>query len=284
MRIMALALGVALTLLASGKPARAQSEAFQARIAVDDTPLGGRLAIEAFLAAGIDERARAANPGRVLAVRFSEASEKRAFLIPADLWLETGNGERWNLGFYPLTEDRLEGILKPGETRWALWWVPTGSPNFPWSSQGDLVLHYGSQKAAFDVADSARMEQVLAALPWDRVPEGDFPTDRAVSDLIRQPNPAAFDVMPLVLKKKEPEYPKSAQYEKYEGTVHVAAVVDERGKVVDAFVVLSKTAHELNVAALAAVVQWEFRAGKWQGEYVKGEVVAPIRFSLRSVD
>ena len=67
-------------------------------------------------------------------------------------------------------------------------------------------------------------------------------------------DPAAFDDSPGILTRRDPVYPKTARTFDFKGTVNVAALVDETGLVVDAFVLQSSASHELNMAALTAAM------------------------------
>ncbi len=274
---------VLFVLLLAGGPAFADSpQGERARLKVDDAPLGGKFTLTVVDAATLQERIELPpGPGRLLAVRFAKAEGRNPFLIPGDLAMVDAEGRRWSRGFLPLTEGELAGRLGKEESRWALWWIPRDGERLGWEDLSGLTVHYGTATGSFEAAD---VSATLEAFPWDRLFPGEFPVEREASELIRMPNPAMFDTQPLVLRQKPPEYPKSALYHRYEGTVHVAAVVDHTGKVIDAYVVLSNASHDLNVSALAAVMQWEFRAGKKNGEWATGEVVVPVRFSLKSLD
>jgi periplasmic protein TonB len=65
--------------------------------------------------------------------------------------------------------------------------------------------------------------------------------------------------------------------------VNVAALVDETGEVIDAFVLQSSASHELNMAALVAAMEWTFTPGRKQGQPTRGYVLIPLRFSLGTV-
>jgi len=60
--------------------------------------------------------------------------------------------------------------------------------------------------------------------------------------------------------------------------MRVVAHLDGKGQVTDAFVLQSRAVHDLNIAALAAVIEWHFLPGKKAGRNVAGDVMIPIRF------
>ena len=61
--------------------------------------------------------------------------------------------------------------------------------------------------------------------------------------------------------------------------MHVAAQVDAKGRVVDAYVIQSTAFHQLNVASLVAAMDWVFLPGKKQDRWVGGDIVIPMTFT-----
>ena len=69
----------------------------------------------------------------------------------------------------------------------------------------------------------------------------------------------------------------------FHGALFVAAHVNPSGKVEDAYVLQSEATHDLNIAALIAVMEWVFWPGTKSGKPVAGDIVIPISFDLGSV-
>jgi protein TonB len=99
-----------------------------------------------------------------------------------------------------------------------------------------------------------------------------------VRQLAVPPNPASFDEPPLIEEGRPPEYPKSIRMYDFTGFVHVVAVIDTEGTVIDAYVIETDAIHLLNVSALSAVMDWQFQPGRKSGRRVAGEIVVPVRF------
>jgi len=108
----------------------------------------------------------------------------------------------------------------------------------------------------------------------------------AISILAALPRACADDTIytkvdenPVPLKTPPPRYPLSLKYERIEGLVAVAIVIDERGAVVSATVV--KSSHkDFEEPAIEAVKTWKFRPGKKDGVPVKVRVTVPLRFKF----
>lgn len=276
-RLGILAVLVVGSLLAS--PARGEN--YYARIRANDAPIGGRFSIYAYALDSLDVAVSAPGPGRVLALNFREANGKDSFLIPGDLSIRDPRKAEWTGGFHSLSERRLAGLLHKDDSRWALWWVPQDT--LEWSSVPDLTLHYGFSQSIFVPLDEKDTQATLAALPWDRIETAEIDPARSTGYLVFPPNPADFDQQPLVkYPRRQPQYPKSARMYSFEGTVVVAARVEKDGTVSDACVLTSDAIHQLNVSALVAVMDWNFRAGRKGGISVGGEMVIPVRFALGS--
>jgi len=256
---------------------------FYARVRANDAPIGGRFTVYAYMLDSLDAGVELPGPGRVLAINFRQSNGKDSFVIPGDLYLEGATKQRWDQGFVPLGSRRLAGLLPKDESRWALWWVPTGSEALVWESLQELSFHYGFTRSPFVPLNDEDTAATLKALPWEWIAGADLDTNRPVGELAYPPNPAAFDKVPVAKERRAPVYPRSARMYSFEGTVHVVAVVNEKGSVLDTFVLHSDATHELNVSALSAVKRWIFRPGTKGGTRVTGEVVIPVRFSLDSV-
>lgn len=90
-----------------------------------------------------------------------------------------------------------------------------------------------------------------------------------VSDLERRPEPVA---------QTAPSYPRELAKAKVEGTVTVAFVIDEAGKVEDPRVEASSRP-EFEKPALEAIRRWRFKPGEREGKAVRTFVKQPFRFS-----
>ncbi len=91
----------------------------------------------------------------------------------------------------------------------------------------------------------------------------------------------AFDSPPKPTRRVEPDYPPMAMELGAQGTVVVNANVDERGRVVRAWVAQSTAPEILVQTALDAVYQFEFAPGSAHGIPVKCTVAIPFSFSLK---
>ncbi len=90
----------------------------------------------------------------------------------------------------------------------------------------------------------------------------------SAADLEERPQPAA---------QFPPAYPNELRRAKVEGSVTVAFVVDETGRVDDARV--EKSSHpEFEKSALEAIRKWRFRPGKKEGQAVRSYLVQTFRF------
>jgi len=269
-------LGLSCLLVAGGAEVALSAPGdFYTRIRANDAPVGGRLTIHAFFLDSLDVAAPTPEGGRVLALRFDEANGKGSFIVPGDLALMNAEGYTWKRGFEPLGSERLAGFLDKDQERWALWWVPDTL------SRGDpasLKLVYGFNDTPFLPLSAGDTRKALKSIPWDEVYEVALDPARPVGKLMVPPNPAAFDSPPRLADGRPPEFPKSIRMYDFSGFVHVVAVVDETGRVVDAYVIETDAIHLLNVSALCAVMDWTFYPGMKSGRKVAGEIVVPVRF------
>jgi TonB family protein len=250
-----------------------------ARIRANDAPIAGRFSIYGYFLDSLDVSLPLPGPGRLLALNFREASGENAFLVPGDLAVEGDAGSRWRGGFLPLGEERLGGRLEKTASRWALWWIPWGEDTLQWNAAADLHLVYGFSKSLFVPLDAKDTQRTLEAIPWDQLVGVRIEPGRGTADPEGSIDAAAYDQFPQVKERKNPVYPRSARLYSFDGSVHVVAEVDAGGRVTDAWVLHSDAVHDLNVAALDAVMQWTFRPGTKDGKPVAGEMVIPVRFS-----
>jgi len=87
-----------------------------------------------------------------------------------------------------------------------------------------------------------------------------------------------FDAVPEASLKVAPRYPDAAREAGVDGTVIVAALVCEHGRVVDEAIV--ESIPMLDAAALEAVSGWTFVPARYQGRPVARWVDVPVRFTL----
>jgi TonB family protein len=93
--------------------------------------------------------------------------------------------------------------------------------------------------------------------------------------------PPVLEQVPEVIDGPPPVYPEGAREKGLEGTVLVRAMVDQLGRVVEAFPAEPGGSPELDQAAVEAVRQWRFRPAMSAGQPVVVWVVVPVEFSLR---
>jgi TonB family protein len=253
---------------------------FHARIRANDAPTAGRLTINAWLLDTLDTVVELPGPGRVLAVEFTESNGKNSFVVPVDLAVKGRGDGVWTRGLQPLDPEGMAGFLPKDESRWALWWVPWTTEELRWTSVGDLQLVYGFSQSDFVAISDQEARRVAARLPWEAISGGGLGDEERLGPAGRRMDPAAFDDPPVILTQRRPVYPKTARVFDFEGTVNVAALVNEEGTVIDAFVVQSSASHELNMSALVAAMEWTFTPGTKNGAPASGFVLIPLRFSL----
>lgn len=90
-----------------------------------------------------------------------------------------------------------------------------------------------------------------------------------------------FDERPVPVKSVAPEYPADMKRDGLAGLVHIRAVIDENGDVVEQTIERSSRP-EFEAAALAAVSHWKFKPAKKNGAAVKVGITIPIKFTCDS--
>jgi protein TonB len=78
-----------------------------------------------------------------------------------------------------------------------------------------------------------------------------------------------------------PPYPTTARRRGWEGEVLLLVNVTAQGEVYNVTVNHSSGYQILDRAALNAVYRWEFQAAQKNGRAVSGQVMVPIRFSIK---
>jgi TonB family protein len=258
---------------------------FYTRFRANDAPVGGRFTVFGYFLDTLDVAvAGPGNQGRPLLLLFRDANGKDSFLVPGDLNLEDSRGRRLRHGLHPLIPARIAGELGSTDTRYALWWVPRerdlGETDlWKWDDPTELRLWYGYGKKGFVPLAQDELGEVIDLVPFDSLASFVPEPDRPNSAVAWAPDPVAFDVAPEVKRLRRPRYPDSARRYNLKGLVRVVATVDTTGTVIDAFVVDTNAAHELNVAALAAVKSWEFHPARKNGRRVRAQVLVPVNFA-----
>jgi protein TonB len=92
-----------------------------------------------------------------------------------------------------------------------------------------------------------------------------------------------FDTPPRAIRRVEPDYPAAARSRDEEGMVVVNVNIDERGRILRAWVAAKDASETLVSTALDAAYQFQFLPGKQRGIPVKCTVAIPFRFHLMSV-
>ena len=98
-----------------------------------------------------------------------------------------------------------------------------------------------------------------------------------------------YDQPPRLKKQTKPRYPLSAFQRKVEGAVEVELVVDEKGRVREAYVIKPKeppkewvqyAADDLYESAVACVREWTFEPATKDGKPVATLARAPVSFRI----
>lgn len=84
-----------------------------------------------------------------------------------------------------------------------------------------------------------------------------------------------------VLRRYQPDYPRSARRDKVEGRVILDVQIGSRGRVGSVRVLNSSGSPVLDSTAIAAVKRWSFAPARKNGKPVSSQVHVPFRFSLQ---
>ncbi len=90
----------------------------------------------------------------------------------------------------------------------------------------------------------------------------------------------AWEEPPELMRIVTPTYPPEAHRKNIEGRVALTIVVDERGHVIDASVVLSTPSGIFDAAAVDAIMLWKFRPAKFRNQPIKVRLNQTVTFSL----
>lgn len=88
------------------------------------------------------------------------------------------------------------------------------------------------------------------------------------------------DRPPRPVRQLAPEYPRTARARNVQGSVRLAVLVDEAGRVADAQVLQSEPPGVFDAAALAAVRTWQFEPALYQGQPVRMRMHLHMPFRL----
>ena len=93
----------------------------------------------------------------------------------------------------------------------------------------------------------------------------------------------AYDVAPRVIRRVEPVYPLEARSQGLQGTVVLHVNLDERGRILRAWVARADAPEALIRAAMDAIYQFEFEPGRQKDMAVPCTVAIPFLFHLERV-
>jgi TonB family protein len=86
---------------------------------------------------------------------------------------------------------------------------------------------------------------------------------------------------PVLIKETKPKYTEAAMRRKVQGVVEISAVVQKDGKVGSMYVTRPLD-DDLDVEAMEALKQWEFKPGTKEGQPVNVRVNVEMTFTLRT--
>ena len=91
----------------------------------------------------------------------------------------------------------------------------------------------------------------------------------------------SWDKMPVQVKLYSPVYPELARQAGIQGTVRIAILIDEAGKVIEARVETSEVTPAMERAAIRAAFKSRFEPARQRDRAVRSWVVVPFEFRLR---
>ncbi len=92
--------------------------------------------------------------------------------------------------------------------------------------------------------------------------------------------PVSVDIMPVILKEKQPEYPTLTKAAGIEGIVWIKAFIDENGDVLNAMIAKSSGSYSLDNSALEAANENKFKPATRDGKPIAVWVTYRVVFSL----
>lgn len=134
----------------------------------------------------------------------------------------------------------------------------------------------------------ARFPSVPPAPPIQNTPPAPVENARPISAPIPDPvsnsdsraarEPYAYDLTPRLFHRTAPVYPPEARGRGEQGRVRLLVSVNEDGDVMDARVTRSSGYPDLDAAAIATVMQWEYEPAFHEGRAVPGDARAQVTF------
>lgn len=119
---------------------------------------------------------------------------------------------------------------------------------------------------------------LLAGCVQEKIPTTHVSELTSVAD--ESPVFFAWEEPPKLIEMVKPRYPEIAREDGVEGKVVVTLIVDEKGNVLQAKVMLSEPADIFDEAALTAVRQYKFEPAKSHGKAIKVQIGQTIVFTL----
>ena len=93
----------------------------------------------------------------------------------------------------------------------------------------------------------------------------------------------AWEEAPELIKMVKPRYPEIARKAGVEGRVVLQIVVDERGNVTEAQVILAQPPGIFEEAAIEAIMQWKFKPAKQREKAIAVRMGQTMDFSLKDI-
>jgi len=128
---------------------------------------------------------------------------------------------------------------------------------------------------AFEESDEADATETIAPTDFNPFAPPEIPQAPAAPE-----NFVPYDSPPQLIHAEEPEYPELAMQGESEGKVEVVVVIDEYGKVVQAYVASSTAPEVLQKAALDAAKKFLFKPAMQRDVPVKCRIMIPFNFGL----
>lgn len=128
----------------------------------------------------------------------------------------------------------------------------------------------------FEASDDADAVETIAPTDFNPFEPPEIPSaPPAPEDFV------AYDSAPVLIHSEAPEYPSMAMQAESEGTVNVVVVIDESGRVVQAYIANSTANEILQQAALEAARKFLFKPAMQRDVPVKCRIMIPFNFGLR---
>ena len=93
----------------------------------------------------------------------------------------------------------------------------------------------------------------------------------------------AWEEAPQLIKMVKPSYPEIARKAGVEGKVILQIVVDERGNVLEAQVIVAQPPGIFEDAAIEAIMQWKFKPAKQRDKPIKVRMGQTMDFTLKDI-